>query len=356
MATLTPIEMTVACDTCDKKATPEMKIMLCSRCKMVRYCSPDCQLADWDTHKQFCVRVGSDTYYQTPKILNLPIDGSLPTNPLGLRAQPPMPTREYIARLCAIEKQARAMYAVKKREQESFEDKVWYVAPYVARNNLLLKRALDWRRCGNDPMQRIAYLATESKEDLIELLRRNLCEQLKTNDELKALSIMNQSNQLKATALRRQVLPDIGVPITNPPNEAFLQALMPEMRECKDWSRDCVNATDYMYGIKQAEHITAEWLLHSLLALNPIPVNMMQPAMSLLTEDRMKETQAARKIIRLLITLGAKDIDEGHFWALDDRLDSGRMNVNHNALMRTCNPWDSGILANIVDGTYDLGI
>jgi len=41
-------ESCFACSTLDKKT------LFCSRCKVARYCSPDCQRAHWPTHKQTC--------------------------------------------------------------------------------------------------------------------------------------------------------------------------------------------------------------------------------------------------------------------------------------------------------------
>ena len=33
------------------------KLKSCSRCKRVRYCSRECQVKDWKTHKKFCKEV-----------------------------------------------------------------------------------------------------------------------------------------------------------------------------------------------------------------------------------------------------------------------------------------------------------
>ena len=37
------------CENCDKEAS---KMQKCSRCRLVRYCSQNCQLADWKEHKK----------------------------------------------------------------------------------------------------------------------------------------------------------------------------------------------------------------------------------------------------------------------------------------------------------------
>jgi hypothetical protein len=39
------------CDECHKQ---DVKLLQCSRCKKVRYCSKDCQMANWKKHKKDC--------------------------------------------------------------------------------------------------------------------------------------------------------------------------------------------------------------------------------------------------------------------------------------------------------------
>jgi len=47
------------CSYCDKTGTE--KLLQCSRCKKVTYCSPDCQMAAWPAHrKNECVKVAKD--------------------------------------------------------------------------------------------------------------------------------------------------------------------------------------------------------------------------------------------------------------------------------------------------------
>ncbi|KDQ17581.1 hypothetical protein BOTBODRAFT_155631 [Botryobasidium botryosum FD-172 SS1] len=48
--------ITKTCAVCRKTAeeTGSKSLMLCSRCKGRRYCSADCQRADWPTHKTVC--------------------------------------------------------------------------------------------------------------------------------------------------------------------------------------------------------------------------------------------------------------------------------------------------------------
>merc|ERR1711924_404177 len=38
-----------------------VKLSLCSRCGVVKYCSRECQRADWDMHKAFCKSTRSTT-------------------------------------------------------------------------------------------------------------------------------------------------------------------------------------------------------------------------------------------------------------------------------------------------------
>ena len=44
------------CQTCQTAESPSTKLMVCARCKIVRYCSRECQAADWKRgHKKQCV-------------------------------------------------------------------------------------------------------------------------------------------------------------------------------------------------------------------------------------------------------------------------------------------------------------
>ena len=42
------------CNVCLKAPTNEKSLLRCSRCKVVRYCGRDCQVADWPQHKKEC--------------------------------------------------------------------------------------------------------------------------------------------------------------------------------------------------------------------------------------------------------------------------------------------------------------
>ena len=44
------------CENCDKETS---KMQKCSRCRLVRYCSRDCQLADWKEHKKACKKAAA---------------------------------------------------------------------------------------------------------------------------------------------------------------------------------------------------------------------------------------------------------------------------------------------------------
>ena len=51
--TPTPTTAGNECHTCGK-IIPDGTVKVCSRCKMVKYCSRDCQVDDWKTHKPYC--------------------------------------------------------------------------------------------------------------------------------------------------------------------------------------------------------------------------------------------------------------------------------------------------------------
>jgi len=48
-----------SCANCqkDKTAQPDYKINRCGKCKLIRYCSADCQKEDWNRHKKVCKTV-----------------------------------------------------------------------------------------------------------------------------------------------------------------------------------------------------------------------------------------------------------------------------------------------------------
>jgi endogenous inhibitor of DNA gyrase (YacG/DUF329 family) len=44
----------IHCAVCGKAAAQEEKLRVCSGCKVVPYCSKQCQMDDWKLHKQAC--------------------------------------------------------------------------------------------------------------------------------------------------------------------------------------------------------------------------------------------------------------------------------------------------------------
>jgi hypothetical protein len=42
------------CEACGKESKGEVNFKCCGHCKMVRYCSTECQKADWSKHKVVC--------------------------------------------------------------------------------------------------------------------------------------------------------------------------------------------------------------------------------------------------------------------------------------------------------------
>lgn len=42
------------CVACRKESSPDERFARCDACRIVRYCSPECQRRDWSRHKQTC--------------------------------------------------------------------------------------------------------------------------------------------------------------------------------------------------------------------------------------------------------------------------------------------------------------
>ncbi|KAJ7151991.1 hypothetical protein C8R46DRAFT_1121707 [Mycena filopes] len=57
------------CSRCEKKQNAETKLRKCSRCLISRYCSKECQVSDWPTHKEACADRGSSTHLKLTKRL-----------------------------------------------------------------------------------------------------------------------------------------------------------------------------------------------------------------------------------------------------------------------------------------------
>src|SRR6056300_1851030 len=47
-------DMTTCCASCGKAAVDNVKLLLCTACKLVRYCSVDCQKNHRPQHKKAC--------------------------------------------------------------------------------------------------------------------------------------------------------------------------------------------------------------------------------------------------------------------------------------------------------------
>ncbi|RDW93341.1 zinc finger MYND domain-containing protein [Aspergillus mulundensis] len=64
-----------ACNTCAKKASDEVTLKRCAKCKTQWYCSRECQKTDWKAHKKTCSKDASeantgDNSRRTPKGLS----------------------------------------------------------------------------------------------------------------------------------------------------------------------------------------------------------------------------------------------------------------------------------------------
>jgi len=48
-----PVGLYNRCNTCHRTAV-DVKLKVCNRCHLTRYCGKECQLADWEVHKKVC--------------------------------------------------------------------------------------------------------------------------------------------------------------------------------------------------------------------------------------------------------------------------------------------------------------
>ena len=53
-----PLFRTNACAACNAVPGPELKLLLCSRCRCTYFCSDACQRASWKVHKLDCRKLG----------------------------------------------------------------------------------------------------------------------------------------------------------------------------------------------------------------------------------------------------------------------------------------------------------
>ena len=47
-------DLTSRCSTCNKKKGGDLPMMICSGCRVVSYCTKECQRAGWGSHKEIC--------------------------------------------------------------------------------------------------------------------------------------------------------------------------------------------------------------------------------------------------------------------------------------------------------------
>jgi splicing suppressor protein 51 len=63
-------DATTNCATCKKTGTETPNLKRCAKCKTTYYCSPDCQKADWKSHKKQCSAPGAaDAIFPNIKVL-----------------------------------------------------------------------------------------------------------------------------------------------------------------------------------------------------------------------------------------------------------------------------------------------
>src|SRR6056300_973086 len=68
-------DMTTCCASCGKAAVDEVKLKLCTACKLVRYCSVDCQKNHRPQHKKACKKraaeIHDDRLFTQPEGIHL---------------------------------------------------------------------------------------------------------------------------------------------------------------------------------------------------------------------------------------------------------------------------------------------
>lgn len=69
------------CARCYKTATRNQPLKACSRCRIVKYCSAECQKAKWPFHKTVCVKRGKKKMDEAEKVKDVSLaDGTAVIN------------------------------------------------------------------------------------------------------------------------------------------------------------------------------------------------------------------------------------------------------------------------------------
>lgn len=56
------------CRTCSDCEPVNTKYLVCSRCRIARYCSTDCQRENWRDHKEYCKDYWKESKYRTLRV------------------------------------------------------------------------------------------------------------------------------------------------------------------------------------------------------------------------------------------------------------------------------------------------
>lgn len=276
------------------QCTNQEHLKLCARCRIARYCGPDCQKAVWKKHKHRCVdpsaRVSASVV-----ALEQPVNPALPSNPLGLRTQP----------------------TTTDADKEAISGGMFALL-LDAVNDPLGAAAID----GDRKNRKSENLYKGTSEEIMSSLKTWVYDRLRAHDQAKAIRITSQSvASITLPTLRIMTMMSQGkMPLDTklPPNWLLLAAESDQLDE----------AAKYMDQRAGYEHYKGDWLYKSLIHALELPADH--------GHSRFPNAQSKPDsyIIATLLALGVQGVDEGMFWELEDWQDELKLRANAAALQK----------------------